>query len=365
MQVTRPPNWSAATSVLTQIGGHMAGRPVDPDEVAHWIVETGYPEGGRADLDTLALMYTFAASLRNAGGLGPRYDRFANMVLEGTRPFIQENRLIQRLALRDFSCRCHEYLSREGAQSLVDRGRVDYLAQLKQISIGETTAGLLERLMKSVVLFSGLLVEHYNGSASSYHESFYCLDRISDPGQFAKDKFRELGSLPHVGVAVGMNFLKDSQAPGLIAGGLEAFRTSSIGWFVKPDMHVLRLTAFASGRADSARVSDRELCRLPEADASALYAKYLGSTGWPTSYALSTDQPRNLAGKWRCIEDIHHWAAVEKIAPIEIDRTLYLIGSGNLPIAVRNRMTQEERYGRYFAAMRANRVVKPSAPSPN
>jgi hypothetical protein len=130
-----------------------------------------------------------------------------------------------------------------------------------------------------------------------------------------------------------MNFLKDSQMTAFMPRDKQNARSSfndvrfrHAGWVVKPDMHVLRLMLWISGRAQSAGISSNTLVHLNSSQTA--YASNRPRMPPVQGYSLSVGEPRGGRGEWDCIEDIHLWAVRDSVAPLGIDRLLYLIGSG-------------------------------------
>ena len=344
----------------------------DIKPVALEILRSQYPNATMADLDILILdtgyrgaeephdkishlIHVYAASLRNAGGRGPGFEPFAMMVSHGSAKFITSNQILRPFDLSDFAQACLNYLCSSGASPLVKNGSVNYEDQLLDIASGKiarlSSRALLPQLLRSVVGFSELISRDYCGSAANYHAQFSRPRQTNEGASFVKRRFKELQHLPRFGVAVGMNFFKDSQVSAYRGKPYSSLFASEAGWYVKPDMHVLRFMLKLSGRAKRAGLQDESLVILDEPEAKALYSRTRPKDGWPYQYTLSQGRPFAEKGQWDCIEDVHHLAIKNSVAPLEIDRVLFMSGSGRFHKAGRISMSAEDRYRRMFRAM--------------
>ncbi len=322
--------------------------------LSDWILSTGYGSELLPHLLTKDLLYVYAASLCNAGGRGPGFAPFAKMVSAAVMNFIVDNK-VGEVSPQYLARACVEYLGTGGAEPLAKNGKVDYLYQLRQMAEGNGFEGkpVLPQLLLSVVKFIGLLCRNYGGSANSYHQSFIGMSLDGVRKQFVVEKYEEIANFPKVGVAVAMNFFKDSQVPAFRGQPLDHLYSPQIGWYVKPDKHILRLMLFATGRLQAARIDERLLFNLPDDVAFKLYANTEGTFRPGSLYELHQGRPSRERGQWNCIEDVHQLATQDSVPPLGFDRLLYLIGSGRYrhPNA-RLATPQCERYQRLIHAVR-------------
>ena len=132
---------------------------------------------------------------------------------------------------------------------------------------------------------------------------------------------RDLQTLPQMGIATAANFLKDSQATGLQALNLNPRNAANhlAGWFAKPDLHVARLMAYITGRANQPGINPQN---MDLGTALALFYAEPDLT-FSSNYdaLLHSDGPA-----LRVICDVHAWAHACNTSALEIDRILYLIG---------------------------------------
>jgi hypothetical protein len=313
-----------------------------------WVLETGYAGALEPHQRVRDLIYVYAASLRNAGGPGPRFEPFAAMVAAAAESFIGDN-VVQEVTLPVLAQHCSAYLDIPGVDPLAAGGTRDYRNQLRQMAGGDRIPGfsVLQSCLESVVAFIQFLHREHGGSASNYHQAFTGACAETAPNPFVVEKYREIAAFPRVGVAVGMNFFKDSQVPAFRNSSLDHLRGRHVGWFVKPDKHVLRLTLHATGRTAGAGIDPGELFRLPDSLAVRTYGQAQGGP-----YQLDQGQPGPERGAWYCVEDIHRFAAQEGVAPLGFDRLLYLVGSGKYRDPVRPLVvSQSERYRRFVQAI--------------
>lgn len=319
-------------------------RNIDMEDLNSWIVASYYPDAPKPHESTRDLIYAYAASLRNAGGPGPRFDRFAAIVASTvSRHWIQQNTL-QRFNLPQLAQQCLARLGEEGVLPFADNGRGNYENQLESIGAGENIAPkIMQLLMQSIVNFSDFLIENYNGSAVIYHNSFFP-EENENFSLFAFRKYQEIGDFPRIGIAVAMNFFKDSQVTGIKDNPQCQLNESAISWFVKPDKHVSRLMLYETSRSTQMNIDSTSLATLKDSKCFSHYRACLPANGFDRDYI--TNAARNGIAQWQCIEDVHCWARRENISPLEIDRVLYLIGSGRFGAG--NLTTpQLERYRQY------------------
>lgn len=323
-----------------------------------WVLDTGYRGAREPHRCTRDLLYVYAASLRNAGAPGPGFESFATMVATASESFIVDNAIVE-VGLPALAQRCGAYLDDPQSMPLTVGGTRDYRDQLRQIAGGGRINGLcvLQTCLDSLVAFIRLLHRGYAGSAQRYHEAFAGVYLDAAPNPFVVEKFREVGAFAGVGVAVAMNFFKDSQVPGFRDCNLDDVRHRHVGWFVKPDRHVLRLMLHATGRAAAGGINLDRLLELSDGDAAKAYAS-LASTLLPDgAYRLPPERSGRKAGYWRCIEDVHLLATRDRVAPLGFDRLLYLVGSGRYKHPKeRLNVAQRERYNRFIQAIDAPRA---------
>lgn len=318
-----------------------------------WVLDTGYEGAPEPHQLVRDLIYVYAASLRNAGGPGPQFEPFAAMVATAAESFIANN-LVAEATLPAFAHCCGAYLDSPGARPLAVGGTRDYRDQLQQMANGNQIPGfsVLQSCLQSVTAFIGYLHREYGGSASKYHYAFTGACAETAPNAFVVERYREIAGFPRVGVAVGMNFFKDSQVPAFRHGNLDDLLARHVGWFAKPDKHVLRLMLHATSRTASAGIDCGELFRLSDSLAVRTYAQEPPAAFQARPYELDQGQPGSERGAWRCVEDIHRLAALEGIAPLGFDRLMYLLGSGRYkdpsqPLVV----SRSERYRRFVQAI--------------
>lgn len=311
-----------------------------------WILSSGYQGALHSHERTRDLIYVYSASLRNAGGPGPVFDKFAQMIaFTVDRYWIVEN-VLQEFDLADLARRCLQSLESHDVEPMAKNSRADYPDQLRRMAVGENVSPrIMQPLLESVVEFSKLIREAYGGTATRYHHAF--IGAAEEPSRFALQMFLEIAEFPKIGIAVGMNFFKDSQAPSIehISGApIHLCSANRIAWFVKPDKHVSRLMLCTTGRSKKAGLDNQRLTYLEDSVCFDTYSRTLPANGFSGQYV--TQPAQTGVPQWRCVEDVHEWALLEGIAAIEIDRILYLIGSGRYG---RGKLSTEQsvRYRRF------------------
>jgi hypothetical protein len=317
----------------------------DLDEI---ILSTGYPWALQSHENTSDLLAVYAANLRNGGGPGPSYEAFSKMIKAATDGFLINNQLVQTLQISPLAEACAEYLALDDSLPLAKNGTVDYATELLSIAHGRPLRprALISQLLNSVVCFSEMLVHQFNGTANAFHAAFNQVHpQPAADAHFVFEQFLNISEIPKVGVALAMNFFKDSQVPALKQLPLQDLYSNQIGWFCKPDIHVLRFMLKASGRAAAAGITDESLIHMKESLLRREYKNTPPTKAWAIgSYLLATQRPTSETAQWHCIEDVHRLARHENIPPLEIDRILFMIGSGRFLNEGRIGPQQAERY---------------------
>jgi hypothetical protein len=303
-------------------------------DIDQYILGAGYGWAPKPHESTIDLLTVYAANLRNTSGGGPLPYPFSLMIRAAVESegVIEENQLVRPLDLSSFSKACAEYLGSSGAVQLAKVTTIDFRRDLVDLSLGrERKRAVLNGPIKSIVGFSELLVSSFGGSAHKFHQKIDCICDPSKTANFVVSCYEMTKHLPGVGgVALAMNFYKDSQVSSKKNSPLSGLVNTQVGWFVKPDMHILRFMLAATGRADSAGISDCMLADLKQEEATKLYVSYAPRKSWSNPvYNLDNGQPTDRIGQWRCVEDVHRFARHLQISPFEIDRILFMLGSGN------------------------------------
>lgn len=331
----------------------------DPRFTAHtmadlerYVLSTGYVDAPFPHSSTLDLLYVYAANLRNAGGPGVNLHRFGAMVVGALAGLVADNR-ISPVHLPELAQRCLAWLDSPEGRPLVRGNDERYRKQLDALTHGDHPVVPFQRHLQSVVGFIDLLNQAYGGSASIYHDSFSNHDSRLEPGRAVIARLNELKHLSGIGVATGLNFIKDSQIPRFANSRLEEMLAEPLGWFVKPDMHVLRAMLFISGRFGQTGLPPHQLAHLKPEEAKVHYANLASTHEWFKMEVrpLDGDRPRGERGLWRCVADVHAWAACEGAVPLEIDRLLFLIGSGRYLDNARISVSQSRRYQMLMSAI--------------
>lgn len=286
-----------------------------------WIISTGY--GGDAQKpykNITSLIYVYAANLLNGGLRGPNKHEFGRLASTVIAKYYLSEGELSAIEIKDFAQKFLIEINKTNIQ-LTRKGNQKYLSDLSNINRNERST--IRLLLLSLISFCNFLRDSYRSSAYNYHKSFLNQEEVSF--EHVSTKLNEIIGIKLIGVAVGMNFMKDSQMPAVADGLVEIGNSGLIQYLVKPDMHVMRFMLYLTGRYKS---SVDELCNMPCKRFTANYVNNTPSRLYPARVA---NQARNalLKGEVLCINDIHTFARRESIPPIYIDRILYLIGSGS------------------------------------
>jgi hypothetical protein len=302
LQILRQVAISRVNTVLAGFGS---------DDLDRWIMTTGYVAGGAPQIDTADLFYVYAASITNAGGPKPPFDKFGTVIREGMRQFISGDGRVAKPNDIEIAKSCLPYLTANPLGG-------NFATDMENVANGRPARRMLSGLLKSVGQFAQWL-QHYDGKASILHEAL-TVPAGSAPAQAVFGILRSLHELPWMGIATAANFVKDSQMPGLRDHHTPRSVSRVLaGWFAKPDLHVARLMAYITGR-----------CLQPNGQP--------GGLGWSHALGLFRLPPfTNFSGAYpylisadgpaiRVISDVHEWATTAETSALEIDRVLYLIG---------------------------------------
>ena len=274
---------------------------------------------------TRDLFEIFSSNMLNTRGAGPNGFSFGRLISDAIeRRWLTGTNSAPYISERELAAACIEIWTRPEQYTLAKTGR-DYRSDLENIARGRDIGrAIIGRLLRGVSEFSEFLNTKYDGSAAVYHHSFSRVLNSGQEGDFLRLKLDEIIHITGIGIPVGMNFIKDSQAPSLHGQKLEDLQKNAISWFVKPDLHVIRLMYIATRKSKSETIED--VLNTPDATLNLEYARRdpvgawqgVDYSGWPRK------------GDWYCIADMHHFARQNSVAPLEIDRLLYLIGSGKV-----------------------------------
>lgn len=277
-----------------------------------WILNTG---GNSAHKDTAGLFFIYAASITNAGGPKPKFEQFGGLIRDAIKkPHIVGNRL--NSVPKDIQALAQDCLQHLDHYALGGKFNEDIK------SIAESGGGriLMCRLLTSVIAFAVWLQHNHAGTAKELHKKLMTAPGINAMAPVG-NMLRDLQTLPQIGVATAANFLKDSQATGLQALKLNPRSAANhlAGWFAKPDLHVARLMAYITGRANQPGINPQNMVL---GTALALFYAEPDLT-FSSNYEalLHSDGPAV-----RVICDVHAWARACNTSALEIDRILYLIG---------------------------------------
>ncbi len=277
-----------------------------------WILNTG---SNSAHKDTAGLFFIYAASITNAGGIKPKFAQFGGLIRDAINSsYIVGNQL--NAVPKDIQTLAQKCLPHLDHYALGGKFNEDVK------TIAESGGGriLMCRLLTSVIAFAVWLQQNHAGTAKVLHKKLMTAPNIDAMTPVA-DMLRDLQTLPQMGVATAANFLKDSQATGLQALNLNPRSAANhlAGWFAKPDLHVARLMAYITGRANQPGINPQN---MDLGTALALFYAEPDLT-FSSNYdaLLHSDGPA-----LRVICDVHAWAHACNTSALEIDRILYLIG---------------------------------------
>ena len=310
-------------------------------DLERYVLGTGYDDAPEPHISTGDLIYVYAANLRNSGGAGANLLSQGEMFRGALKDYIVDNR-VQPPGPEALAQLCLDFLEVSGIR--LTRDDALYRRQLQAIADDKPANGKLAQHLASVHAFMEFLAKRYQGSAEVYAASF---DITATPGSgwTVLKRLNDLWRFKGIGIATGLNFLKDSQASRFVGRSLADVRRHPVASIVKPDRHLLRIMLLLTGRLARTGVGPDLLWNMKEEDALEHYQHCEPSAAWchkPCGYAAGL--PKERSGVWTVIADVHALAEAEDVAPLEIDRLLYLIGSGKYVGGTEISTPQAERY---------------------
>ena len=325
----------ALSLINNQVGGGTTHAQLDD-----WALSTGYRDAPNPHQNTGDLLYVFAANLLNSGLPGPNIEKFASLVKEIVLRHLVDpktNNISRATSVGELASFSHRYLEENlGFEFTRHRGKTDYKADIQGLAIGTPRKeAIVNDLLDTVSAFINYLVIEFDGSATKFHQvlDIPCQD-INGLVRIESIK-NKLQSFKRMGLALAMNFLKDSQMSACRGEQLADLSDRAIAHFVKPDLHVLRLMFIATGRHLSTSLGAADIIGLQQEVSEVLFSAINPQHGsifdraYTSEHCLGGDLKKR--GAHRCIADVVHWSQNinPQISPFEIDRILFLIGSGN------------------------------------
>jgi hypothetical protein len=305
--------------------------------------------------NTFDFFYTYSSNLMNSQARGPRLERLGEMTRNTLRlnPHFFDGNNLKEFNLQDF-CKIASKLVNE--TPLDETGKSDYFELLSSLAVfnhneilnilnrSENRRKVMRMILLSINDMAQLLIRNYNGSASRYSEQFWknnegdFLTKIQAAQNFYY-KLRQEANFLLMGPATAPNFFKDSQIGVVKNEGKEILDTFA-GCAVKPDMHVFRLMLAITNRVI---INDDEelqkLCHLPAKDYISTYQNITSNSNF-----ILNKINHKVNSESMCIDDVRLWAFKIGVSPVEIDRILYMAGSGNPGEGNKSIQSQFNRY---------------------
>ena len=309
---------------------------INENDLDRWVVKTGYGDRAPRPYESIrSLIYVYAANLLNSGLRGPNKHSFGKLASNViSNHFIKDN-VISQVSLDDLAQRFLEELQSSDIQ-LTKNGNQKYIEDLRNIQSPRKST--IKRLLLSIIGFCDLFRDSYQSSADVYHRKFLETENFSFSA--INHMVRELTQFELVGVALAMNFMKDSQMPAVADGRVSIHESGLIQYLVKPDMHVMRFMLYITKRY---RGSIDNLFTMKASKFNDLYTRsvpeerFSGDNGDVHLKGISQ-------GELLCINDMYTLCAGESIPPVFLDRIIYLIGSGSFDSKKRLSTQQLDRY---------------------
>jgi len=333
-------NWDIVRNYALSLINNQVGGVTTHAQLDQWALSTGYRDAPNPHQSTTDLVYVFAANLLNSGLPGPNIDKFAGLVREVVLCHLVDtktNKISRATSIGELASLSHRYLEENPEFEFTrNRGNTDYKADIQGLATGNPRkAAIVNDLLETVSGFINYLVSDFGGCAIQFHQALNISIQDSRGLVHIELIKEKLQSLKRMGLALAMNFLKDSQMSAFRDAQLAELTDKAIAHFVKPDLHVLRLMFIATGRHLSTSLEAADIIGLRQEVSEVLFSAINPQAGslferaYTSEHCLGADL--NKRGAHRCIADVIHWSQNinPQISPFEIDRILFLIGSGN------------------------------------
>jgi len=201
----------------------------------------------------------------------------------------------------------------------------DYISQLRSFADGRnldqkpSKFTLLSWLISTSEFINFLAMKH-DGNIRNFTSSIRSEFAISNnKPHFVGSLIKSFMPMHGLGHALAANLVKDLFATELDLDYPVSEQMDCLSaWCMKPDMHVARMMFCITDRAEL----NEEIITMKLEKVAGLYKKTQPSSSWGTSD--ETLSPEDLISA-----DVYALAAASNCAPLELDRLLFMCGSGN------------------------------------
>lgn len=336
-----PPNWNTICQAFANT------RPRVEDNINEDLIHGAiFANNGTAPYENiLDFFQLYSSNLLNSGLPGPNATRFGMM----TRHAIDANNQLflvnENLVNFNLSYFCQASRVYANQNPLVDNGNnqnylmmLDHWSNMNHDQIIQDFNNppynntVLKRLLESINQMAWVIIDQYQGSASIFSQGFAdqvqgeeMEAKLTNANIFYQHRYLELNDVGLLGPATLANFFKDLNIGRIFNQNWLNFNDSFASYAVKPDIHVMRLMLVITGRITID--SYQELLDLARENIIQLNQLY--AILQPNDDYLTPND--DLAPSEICINDVRRWALVINRMPVEIDRILYMVGSGRPP----------------------------------
>ena len=300
------------------------------------IVDIGYEGCESADKKTEQCLDLYMRNLGNSGGRGPNSKLPAlNKIVFAS---LVTNNKINRVSPQMIAERYLSASQNKNDKFVSTSSSTDYVDQLRKFSKGQDLGrSTLISWLKSTAEFINFLVDHHNGNAETFtSEVRKKIQSCNNQIIFIESLVKSFIPFHGLGYALAANFIKDLFATQLNKNlSINKQKDCLSAWCVKPDMHVARLMLCITDRAKLTE----GIIKMKINDVTDLYRKQAPSSTWAqlSDYVYPED---GIA------HDVHLLARSADCASLEIDRLLFMCGSGNFGQSLKgdNNAKREQRY---------------------
>lgn len=292
-------------------------------DLQRFIVDTGYEGCELADERTDQSLDLYVRNLGNSAKKGPskKLPVLNKLVFSD---LVKKNQ-VKPTSAEALACMYLEASEFKNEAFVSSESSTDYISQLRSFADGRnldqkpSKFTLLSWLISTSEFINFLAMKH-DGNIRNFTSSIRSEFAISNnKPHFVGSLIKSFMPMHGLGHALAANLVKDLFATELDLDYPVSEQMDCLSaWCMKPDMHVARMMFCITDRAEL----NEEIITMKLEKVAGLYKKTQPSSSWGTSD--ETLSPEDLISA-----DVYALAAASNCAPLELDRLLFMCGSGN------------------------------------
>jgi hypothetical protein len=307
------------------------------EDLQKFVVDTGYEGCELADKRTEQSLDLYVRNLGNSAKKGPS-KKLPELNQRVFSELVKQNQVktMSPEALARMYLEASEFRNEAFVSSGSD---TNYISQLKSFSEGSNLNQTPSRFtllswLISTAEFINFLVTNYGGNIEDFTGSVRREFAIANnKPNFVDTLIKSFMPMHGLGHALAANFVKDLFATELNQNSHVSEQMECMSaWCLKPDMHVARLMLCITDRAEL----NKDIIIMKLEAVARLYKKTEPSHSWDSPDIGSSPEDLICA-------DVHALARSANCAPLELDRLLFMCGSGNFGKTVKGKKIKTGR----------------------